>query len=368
MGCLTPLIPFQLDTPQSGCLPPSATLLGVFDPFDVPTMNNPFSPSRRTVLSWGAAGLCLPLTSQAAPETWPHQPITLVIGFSKGSVSEVLASTLAEPMSRLIGQPVKIEVAEGKSGTLAAARVAKSTDAHTVAIVIGNTLTVAKSVDPSLSYEPSRDLRPVAFTSDDAMVLVASAREPSSTSATNFLAAARVAGDQWQYGSQGVGSVGHLGMEYLGMKAGLKARHVPFNNGPQILDAIRAGQVQMGMVPVTVAKRSNGRMNGLKAIAVTSYAHSDLQPELPSLHEAGVIGFDYRVWSAMVVPRRWTEAQVNYMVSVMDRVLHDKDVDAKLRQQGVDIPSNITPAQVNREILRETRLLGGIASIRNIAK
>ncbi len=329
--------------------------------------DSPLFP-RRTWLGWAAAGLCSPLGVHAAPETWPHQPITLVIGFAKGSVSEVLASTLAEPMSRVIGQPVKVEMAEGKSGTQAAARVAKSTDNHTIAIAMSNTLTVAKSIDPSLSYEPSKDLRPVAFTSEDAMVLVTSVREPSATSAAEFLAAARIAGDKWQDGSQGTGSVGHLGMEFLGIKGGLKARHVPFNNGPQILDAIRAGQVQMGMVPLTLAKRNNGRMGGLKAVAVTSYYRNDLLPEVPSLHEAGVIGFDYRVWSAMVVPRRWSEAQVNYMVSVMERVLRDKDVDAKLRQQGVDIPSNITPAQVNREIIRETRLLGGIASIRNIAK
>lgn len=331
-------------------------------------MNDSHILHRRTLLRGAMAGLALPLAAHAAPEAWPNQPITLVIGFAKGSVSEVLASTLAEPMSRVMGQAVKVEMAEGKAGTQAAVRVAKSTDNHTLAIVMSNTLTVAKSVDPSLPYEPSRDLRPVAFTSEDAMVLVASAREPSTISATEFLATARIAGDKWQYGSQGTGSVGHLGMEFLGIKGGLKARHVAFNNGPQILDAIRAGQVHMGMVPVTLAKRSNGRMGGIKAVAVTSYNRNDLLPEVPTLHEAGVIGFDYRVWSAMVVPRRWSEAQVNYMVSVMERVLRDKDVDAKLRQQGVDIPSNITPAQVNREIVRETRLLGGIASIRNIAK
>lgn len=331
-------------------------------------MNTSSLFSRRTLLGWSAAGLCTPLTGHAAPELWPSQPVTLVVGFAKGSVSEVLASALAEPMSRVIGQPVKVEIVEGKAGAQAAARVAQSTDGHTLGIVMSNTLTVAKSIDSSLPYEPSKDLRPIAFTSDDAMVLVAAAREPSTTSAADFLAAARIAGDKWGYGSQGVGSVGHLGMELLGMKAGLKARHVALNSGPQVLEAIRSGQVQMGMTSTTLATPSNGRMQGLKALAVTSYGRAELLPDLPSIRETGVVGYDYRIWSAMVAPRRWSEAQTSYMVAVMDRLLHDKPWLAKLRQQGVNIPRDTTPAQVNREIVRENRLLGGIVEIRQLAK
>lgn len=304
-------------------------------------------------------------TADARAGTWPTQPVTLVIGFAKGSVSEVLASQLAGPLSQALGQPVNIELVIGKGGALAAAKVAQSKDGHTLGIVMSNTLTVAKMVDPTLPYDPDRDLRPVAFSSDDPMVLVAPASEPSATP-QQFLAAARSAGAKWTYGSQGNGSLGHLGMEYLELRGGIHAEHLAFTGGPEVVDAMRAGKVQLAMLPATLAKRNAAPQGPIKPVAVTSYARTDVLPGVPTLHELGVLGFDYRAWSAVVVPRSWPEAQFAQLNAVLDKLLDDPQVVQKLAQAGVNVPRDSSATRARREIAQETRLLGGIASIQGL--
>lgn len=327
-------------------------------------MRKPFHFRRSLLacLSLGAAlGSCI--TAVQAAE-WPTQPLTLVIGFSKGSVSEVLASTLSEPLGRLLGQPVTVETLTGKAGTNAAAKVAAATDGHTFGIVMGNTMTVARMVDASLSYDPERDLRPVAFMSDDPMVMMAPTGEPSAN-AVAFLSAARLAGEKWKFGSQGVGSVAHLGMEYLAMKAGLRPQHVPMAGGPEVVEAMRAGKVQIALLPATLAKRAT-REGGVKMVAQTSRDPSPALPGLASLHDAGVTGFDYRVWGVGVVPRKWPEANAARLEAALGKLLGDAEIRKRLAQAGVEVPRDVSAAQARREITHEMRVLGGIAAIRGV--
>lgn len=324
---------------------------------------------RRRALAGLALGpLALASAWAAKPDpvapAWPTQPLTLVVGFAKGSVSEVLASVLAEPLAQALGQPIKLEVLVGKAGTLAAAKVAQAADGHTFGIVMGNTLTVARQVDPSLPYEPERDLRGLVLTSDDPMALVAPATEPSATP-QQFLATARAAGEGWRFGSQGVGSLGHLAMEYLEVRAGLHPLHQPYTGGPEVVEAMRAGKVQLAMLPATLAKRHT-QQGTLKAVALTSYNRSELLPGVPTLHEVGVMGFDYRAWSALVVPRKWPEAQAERLAAAMRRLLEDGAIVQKLAQAGVSVPKDTSAARVRREIAHETRLLGGIAAIQGV--
>jgi len=334
-----------------------------------------FTPSplpRRTVLAALAAscasGLTAPAQAAAKADTsaaWPSQPVTLVVGFSKGSVSDILASTLAEPLAQLLGQPVTIDTVPGKAGTLATAKVAQSTDGHSIGLVMGNTLTVAKMIDPSLSYDPERDLRPVAFLSDDPMVLVTASTDLS-PNATRFLGAMRTGGESWKFGSQGVGSIGHLCMEYLAVKAGLHPQHVPMTGGPEVVEALRAGKVQVAVLPATLAKRNATPQGGLKAVAVTSHDRSALLPDVPSLHESGVTGFDYRVWSVAVVPRKWPDAQAERLSAVLAKLMSTPEIRKKLAAAGLNVPADTSANQARREIAHEAKLLGGIAAIQGV--
>ena len=172
--------------------------------------------------------------SQKPAEPWPSKPVRLVVGFPGGSSPDLTARAFAEPLSKALGQPVIVENKVGAAGNIAADFVAKATDDHTIGLMINGNMTIAKLLNPKLPYDPLKDLQPISLIGYSPLVLVAPVLSPAQSpslannaSAAEFLAAARNAGDKWNYGTPGVGTVGHLGMELLKAKTGIKAVHVP---------------------------------------------------------------------------------------------------------------------------------------------
>lgn len=299
----------------------------------------------------------------AAP--WPSQPLTLVIGFSKNSTSEVVASAIAQPLSRRLGKPVQVEMVTGKAGSLAAARVAAATDGHTFGVVVNNALTVAHMMDKSLGYDPEKDLRPVALLSSDPMVLAA-VRSQAGKTAADFLQAMRAADRKWTYASQGKGSIGHLGMEWLATRMASYPVHLPQLGGPEAVAALKNGQAQMSILPLTLGMRNDSPEGGLKIVAVTSRERSPRLPDVPTLHESGVKDFEYRVWSAAVVPTRMSAEHASRLERELAAVLADPALVGQLSEAGITVPKDSSGAAAARLSKRETSLLGGIVLIRSI--
>ncbi len=163
----------------------------------------------------------------AQGNAWPTQDLRLIVGFSKNSTSEVAASAMIAPLEKALGRKVVLETVMGKAGTAAA--VAQSKDGHTFGVVVNNALTVAKMLDPELPYDPEKDLLPLALLTRTPMVLVGQVGSAADTRA--FLEAGRRAGDRWRYGSQGHGSIGHLGFELFKARVGFRAQHQPLPGG-----------------------------------------------------------------------------------------------------------------------------------------
>jgi tripartite-type tricarboxylate transporter receptor subunit TctC len=149
---------------------------------------------------------------QRTGAAWPTKPIRLLVGFPGGSTPDIAARTIAEPLSKALGQPIVVDNKAGASGNIAADQVAKATDDHTLGIVINGNLTSSKMLYPKLPYDPVKDFTYLSLIATAPLVLVAQNNLPSGTA---FFDAARKAGDKWNYGSVGIGSVGHLGMELL---------------------------------------------------------------------------------------------------------------------------------------------------------
>lgn len=327
----------------------------------------PWVPRLRCVRGLLAlAVLCLGLGEAAAQDkAWPSRPITLVVGFSKNSTSEMVASALAGPLARRLGQPVTVLEELGRSGTAAAAKVASATDHHTVAILVNNAMTVADLLDDKLPYRPSRDLRPLAFLSEDSMVLTATAAS-GPTEPRAWLETARHAPQPLRYGSQGVGSIGHLAMEYLSVKASFHPQHQPYAGGPEILKALLAAQVDMAVLPVTLAKRATSQGGTVRVVALTSRHRSAQLPDVPSLHELGVLGFDYRVWTVAAVPSSLPQAHADKLAASLAAAISEPETVKRLAAVGVTVPADVSTRRAKVEIEQETRLLGGIAMMRNI--
>ena len=238
---------------------------------------------RRAIVA--AIVLTCATSSVFAQAAWPSQPIKLVVGFPAGSSPDLMARTLAEPLAQALGQPVVVENRAGAGGNIAAAAVARATDGHTLGLMINGNLTIAKILNPATPYDPLTDLTPVSLIAVAPLVLTASMSAPADGAA--FLATAREAGDRWNYGTPGVGTVAHLGMELIKSRAGISPVHVPYTGNPQVITAMISEQVQMALLPPGLAM---GQVRGgkLRAIGVTSAGRSSVVLEVPTLTEAGV--------------------------------------------------------------------------------
>ncbi len=287
--------------------------------------------SKRALLiaACGLAAGALPLAA-AAQGAWPSKPIRLVVGFPAGSTPDIAARTIAEPLARALGQPIVVDNKPGASGNIAADQIAKATDDHTIGVVINGNLTSSKMLYPTLPYDPAKDFTYLSLIATAPLVLVAQNSLPSGTA---FIDAARASGNKWSYGSVGVGSVGHLGMELLKSRVpGFKAEHVPYQGNPQVMTDLIGNQIQMALIPPGVAMPQI-RAGKVKAIGLTS-GRSALVPELTPLAEAGVRDFNLEVWTALLGPANLSKAAQERITRELAAVMKAPEVRRKLFEQG----------------------------------
>lgn len=276
--------------------------------------------------------LLAPLAPAQEP-AWPSKPVRLVVGYPAGSSPDVQARLLAEPLARALGQPVVVENKPGAGGNVGADLVAKATDQHTLGVIGNGPLTSAPALYPRLPYDPQKDLVPLALIGSAPLLWTVSRPATGNAEAKAFIAQARAEGDKLAYGSVGAGSGGHLGMELLKQRLGLAPLHVPFSGGPQVLNALVGGQVQMTLLPASTVMPLV-QAGKLDAIAVTSARRSPLAPTLPGMEELGARGVDIEVWNAVMAPARLPPAHVATLRSALEKILADRSMRQTLFVQG----------------------------------
>ncbi len=321
---------------------------------------------RRATIVVALCALSTWATAQKTPKAaaaWPSKPLKILVGFPGGSTPDLVARTLAEPLGKALGQPVIVENRVGAGGNIAADLVAKAGDEHTVGVMINNNLTIAKLLNPANPYDPVKDLAPLSLIGTAPLVLAAPANAPGN-SAQEFFLAARNAGTKWSYGSVGVGSVGHLGMELLKTKTHIDPVHVPYPGNPQVINAMIGGQIQLSLLPPALAM-AQVRGGKLKAIGVTSASRSPLVPELPSLAEGGLQGFQLEIWTAAAAPASLPKPIAARLSALIGEIARQPEVRQKLFQQGWQVAGTSSEGLANR-VKADTRLLGGVIAMRGI--
>jgi tripartite-type tricarboxylate transporter receptor subunit TctC len=311
--------------------------------------------------SLAASTLPLAAAAQQANAAWPTKPIRLIVGFPGGSTPDIAARTIAEPLARALGQPIFVDNRAGASGNIAADLVAKATDDHTIGIVINGNLTSSQMLYPRLPYDPAKDFTYLSLLATAPLVLVAQNNLPSGAA---FFEAGRKAGNNWNYGSVGIGSVGHLGMELLKSRVpGFNPEHVPYQGNPQVVTAMLGDQIQMGLIPPGVAmpQVKSGR---LKAIGLTG-GRSALVPEVPSLADAGVRDFDLEVWVALLGPANLSKAAQERISRELEIVMKQPDLRRKLFDQGWQAVGS-SPEGMRVRVKEEAAIMSRIISTRNI--
>ncbi|MGE0331215.1 MAG: Bug family tripartite tricarboxylate transporter substrate binding protein [Ramlibacter sp.] len=299
----------------------------------------------------------------AAPLNWPTKPVRLLVGFPGGSTPDLVARTIAEPLSRALGQPVVVENRVGAGGNIAADAVAKSTDDHTIGVMINGNMTIARMLNPATPFDPLKDLAPISLIGTAPLMLTAPATATFNT-AQEFFLAARNAGDKWSYGTPGVGTVGHIGMELLKTRTNINPVHVPYPGNPQVINAMIGGQIHLSLLPPGLAA-AQIRAGKLKAVGVTSVSRSPLVPEYPSLDEGGVRGFQLEIWTAAAGPASLPKPIVAKLSGLISEIARSPEVRQKLFQQGWQVAGTSSEGLANR-IKADTNLLGGVIAMRGI--
>lgn len=253
----------------------------------------------KRMLSVVAAAAVLAAPSAHA-QGFPARPVKLVVPFSQGTAADLVARHLATGLTELWGQGVTVENALGAGGSVGAAAAARAApDGHTLLMLAVNH-TINPSLYRNLTFDLLRDFRPIAHLVSGPLVVVAHPSFPPNT-IQELVALARTNPKGINYGSSGNGSVSHLSIEMLKAQAGINLTHVPYNGIAQMMTDIAGNQVSLGTTAVAsaVPQIKAGR---LKALAVTSARRSSALPDVPTMAEAGLAGYDVSTWSGIMAP------------------------------------------------------------------
>jgi tripartite-type tricarboxylate transporter receptor subunit TctC len=282
------------------------------------------------------------------------------VGFPGGSTPDLAARVLADVLARAFGLSVVVDNHPGAAGNIAADQVAKARDDHTLGVVINGNLTSAPLLNPRLPFDPARDFSLLSLLATAPLVLVAAPQLPRGA---GFFAAARQAGAAWNYGSVGIGSVGHLGMELLKTRAAFAAVHVPYSGNPAVVNALMAGQVQTALVPPGLAL-PQVRAGALQAIGLTG-GRSTLAPDVAPLASLGVAMDELEVWVALVGPAALSAAAQRRLSDAVPALLRAPEARQRLFAAGWQVQAG-SPEALRLRVRDEARILGDIISRRGI--
>ena len=319
---------------------------------------------RRAALALALAS-CAGLAHSQATPAWPTKPVHIVVGFPAGSSPDLTARAIAEPLAKLLGQPVIVDNKVGAGGNIGADAVAKATDQHTIGLMINGNMTIARLLNPKVPYDPLKDLAPVSLVGTAPLVLAAPVGIGGTGNAESFFAAARAAGDKWSYGTPGVGTVGHLGMELLKAKSGIRPVHIPFPGYAQVFNSMLGGQIELALLPPALAT-AQIKAGKLKAIGVTSSGRSSLMPDVPSLADAGVRGFQLEIWNGIAAPASMPQPIVARLSALVSEIVRAPEMREKLFAQGWVAVGSSAEGLANR-IKADTAQMSAVIKAQNIS-
>jgi tripartite-type tricarboxylate transporter receptor subunit TctC len=289
----------------------------------------------------------------ASAQEWPARPVRMVVGFGAGGGTDILARILALPLAGSLGQPVVVENRPGAGGTIAAQQVAAAPADGYTAFLLNNGHAVGAVMYKSLPYDAAADFQPVTMVATMPLVVVAGPKAPYADLQA-LIAAARQSPGKLNFASVGVGSTQQFAGELLLQLAGANLVHVPYKGTPNAIAAIQSGEAHL---LVEVAASVLGQVHGgaLKALAVTSAQRFSAAPEIPTVAEAGIAGYDVTTWYALAFPAKTPASVVARMSSGVKAVLQREDVRKQLAGAAF-VPETSTPealaAHLRSEIAR----------------
>jgi tripartite-type tricarboxylate transporter receptor subunit TctC len=305
------------------------------------TTMTPRSAIGKAVLLAACLVACLAWSAGATAQepAYPDRPITMVVTFAAGGSSDVLARTVAEAMSRGLGQQIAVVNKPGAGGHTGAEFVAHATpDGYTILFGTNGTLGIGPALYKNLRYDPAHDLVPVGLLHKLPLLLIVNPAVPAKN-LKELIAYAQGNPGKLSFASAGVGSVSHLAGELFKEEAKIDILHVPYKGGGEAAKDLLSGQVSMMLetIPNALPLASNGQM---RAIGVTTKARSAAAPDIPTLAESGLPGFDVSAWTGLFVPAGTPPAIVDRLNAETRKIADEQSYVAAIQRMATDVASS----------------------------
>ena len=279
--------------------------------------------------------LALLFALPAAAQQWPSKPVRFVVPFPAGGTTDIIARLLGERLSQSLGQQFVIENKAGAAGNIGAEAVAKADpDGYTILMGTIGIYSINQHLYPKLGFDAVKDFAPVSLVAKVANVLIVNPALPAKT-VQELVAHAKANPGKLNSGSPGNGSSGHLSTELFKMLSGADIAHVPYRGSAPMLTDLLGGQIQMSIdnLPSALPHIREGR---LRAIGVTTAQRWPATPDIPTVAEQGVAGFEATAWFAVSAPAKTPDAIVQRLSTEIDRIVKVPEMAAKMREQGAE--------------------------------
>jgi tripartite-type tricarboxylate transporter receptor subunit TctC len=291
----------------------------------------------------------VPATARA--DTWPTRPIKIIVGFSPGGFTDVLGRLIGQKLQERLGQPVVVENKPGATGTIGADFVAKAKpDGYTILMGHVNSNSIAPALYPKLPYDVLKDFTPIELVASTPLLLVV---HPSvqATDIKSFIALAK-ANPNLRFASSGQGSTQHLAAEQFMLATKITMSHIPYKGSGQAIVDLLSGQVELNFEspPNTLQHIAVGK---LRALGITSAKRSPLLPDLPTIAESGVPGFEIGQWFAIFGPAGLPKEITQRLHVEINAIIKSADVADKIKAQGGDV-LGLGPAEFTDYLARDT--------------
>jgi tripartite-type tricarboxylate transporter receptor subunit TctC len=312
--------------------------------------------NRRQALALAAAGAIMPAAAQQAG--FPNKTVRIIVPYTTGGSNDVIARLLAQQLQTQWGQPVVVENRPGAAGNIGSAEVAKAApDGHTLLLTNINITSMNPALIANMPFDPQKDFAPISLLGTTTLALVVHPSVPANTVADLINLAQKEPG-KLNYASSGNGSPQHMSAEMFKAMTRTQITHVPYRGAAPAVADVVGGQVQVtvGVVNQLIAHIRSGRV---RALGVTSLKRLAQLPEVPTLDEAGVRGYESEIWLGLAAPGATPAPLIEQINQDVRRAMSNPEVVSRLQGQGIDVLLS-TPAQMRQRSLDDLRRWGDI--------
>jgi tripartite-type tricarboxylate transporter receptor subunit TctC len=299
-----------------------------------------------------------PSIAQTAASNWPNKPIRYIVPFAPGGTTDILARTIGERLGAALGQPIVVENKPGQGGSIGVAELARAApDGYTIGGGTISSHAINATLYDKLSYDPLTSFAPITMYATQPNVLLVHPSVPAK-SVRELIALMKASPNKYSFGSAGNGTSQHISGELFKVMAGVSMQHIPYRGSGQMMPELLGGTLLVAFDNIATAIQ-HVNAGKLRALAVTSVTRSVVAPDVPTMAEAGLAGYDISSWQAVFAPAGTPAPIVERLYTEIARILKTPDIQKRLTDLGLNV-SEMTPAQLTAVIKSDVPRLGKI--------